>query len=41
MLADTHKTFSNAAFEAGYATVLRTIRERPAHIRAELAKAPP
>jgi hypothetical protein len=34
--ADPRKEISNAAFEAGFATVVRIIRERPAKIRAEL-----
>jgi spore coat protein CotH len=34
--ADPRKELSNAAFERGYATVLRIIRERPAIIRGEI-----
>jgi hypothetical protein len=34
--ADRRKEVTNAGFEAGVATVLRTIRERAAKVRAEL-----
>ncbi len=36
--ADPRKEVTNAGFERGYATVLRILRERPAAIRADLAR---
>ena len=36
VLADPRTEFSDAEFQQGYASVLRTIRERPAAIRAAL-----
>jgi spore coat protein CotH len=38
-LMDTRKEHTNQAFEAGYQALLRTIRERPAALRADVAAA--